>query len=85
MTIGDVSGLSIRAKRRDWIVQTASLVLGGVAILPQVGDLIRQVIGDGSTAVFEVQDLGGEGCYRPIDPAMIVLRIHTQQIGREEA
>lgn len=78
----DASGLTVRSVQRDWIVKAAALVLGGAAVLPEVGDQIRLTVADG-VEVFEVQRLAGEPCYRPVDDLAAVLRIHTRKIDKE--
>jgi hypothetical protein len=84
VTVEDASGLSIRAKRRDWIVRASDLLLGGQTVLPEVGDTIRLTVGQ-DVQVFEVQRLAGEGHYTACDDLGQVLRIHTRQIDTEQA
>lgn len=75
----DADGLSIRSKRRDWIVERAKLVLGGAAITPAPGDLVTA-----GEMIYEVQRLSGEDCYHETDDTGLRLRIHTRLIGEGE-
>ena len=82
ITAEDASGLTISARRRDWIIRAADLVLDGEVVLPEVGDLVRLTVGD-EVQVFEVQRLAGEAHYYAQDDLGQVLRVHTNQIGTE--
>jgi hypothetical protein len=82
--IADDVGAVVEAKTTDFIVTAASLILGGNAKKPQIGDQIR-VTRDATILIFEVLDLGGSGHYRPLDPYGEMLRIHTKQIDTEDA
>lgn len=82
VTVEDAEGVSVRAKRCDWIVKASQLVLDGEQVTPEVGDLIRLADG-GQTAVYEVQRLAGDGHYRPCAPGSAYLRIHTRQVDTE--
>jgi hypothetical protein len=84
VTAADESGLTIQAKRRDWIISAADLILAGEVVLPEVGDLIRLTVGQ-EVQVFEVQRLAGEAHYYAQDDLGQVLRIHTRQIDTEAA
>ena len=64
--IEDASGLSIRSRRRDWIVRAADLALDGEVITPEVGDQILLTVGEGAR-VFEVQRPAGEGAFQAMD------------------
>ena len=77
--VEDSAGVSIRARRRDWLVRAADLVMGGEVVLPQVGDRVLLTVGE-AVQVYEVQRLAGEGCYAASDDLGQVLRIHTRQI-----
>jgi len=80
--IADEAGVTVQAKATDFIVSAESLVLGGGATRPQVGDRIRVPSG-AKVLIFEVLDLGGAGHYRPSDPHGRMLRIHAKQIDEE--
>lgn len=82
VSIEDEAGVSIRGKRADWIIMAADLVLGGVAVLPEVGDQIRVAAATG-TAVYEVQRLAGEGHCVACDQKQTAFRIHTRLINTE--
>ena len=81
--INDAYGAEIRHVRRDYLILTGDLVLGGQATLPQRGDRIREQA-DGVTYVHEVMGPGGnEPPWRYSDPYRKTLRIHTKQVGTE--
>ena len=84
VTSDDGSGVTVKARRRDWIVKAAVLVLDGEQSLPEVGDQIRLTVGE-SVEVYEVQRLAGEAHYYAQDDLGQVLRIHTRQIDTETA
>jgi hypothetical protein len=84
--VEDAEGLSVRAKRRDWIVTAADLVIGGQVILPEAGDTIRVAVGDPpdqEIQVFEVQRLVGESHYYACDDEGRVLRVHARHVDTE--
>ncbi len=80
--VDDGSGVSLKSKRRDWIVQSAALVLAGQALTPRPGDRIHATART-TTLKFEVQRLAGEECYQECDAQGEYLRIHTQLIQTE--
>jgi len=80
--VADEAGVIVQAKATDFIVSAETLVLGGAATKPQVGDRIRVTSGT-KVLVFEVLDLGGAGHYRPSDPHGRMLRIHAKQVDEE--
>lgn len=69
-------GPTVQIKTRDYLIETADLVLAGQAVLPQRDDVIVEVNGD------EYQILpGDDGVYwRNSDPYRIRIRIHTKQV-----
>jgi hypothetical protein len=67
---------------RDFLIPAVSLVLAGVAVLPERGDLIRETQG-ATTYVYEVMAPGKEPAWRWSDVYRNLLRIHTKQIGTE--
>ena len=77
--VTDDAGATVRAKATDFIVSPDALVVGGVKVTPQLGDLIR-VPASGKVLVFEVLDLAGAGHYRPADPYGVTLRIHAKVV-----
>jgi hypothetical protein len=75
-------GVQMEWTDRDFLIQAADLVLGGVPTLPQRGDQIRETQG-GKTFVYEVMAPGQEPEWRWSDGFRKVLRIHTKQVGTE--
>jgi hypothetical protein len=75
-------GLVEQVERRDYLVRAADLVLGGAVVVPQVGDRIRETVGD-KVQVYEVMGAGQEKHFRPSDPDGLTLRIHTAHVGVE--
>ena len=75
--LADDAGAAVRSQRRDWILLTADLALGGQPIWPQVGD--RLTLAD-SGEVYEVQPLAGEHA-RACDEIRSTVRVHTRLIG----
>lgn len=65
----------------DWIVRSADLEINGVAIEPQVGDRITEVMGD-ATYVYEVMSTNLEPCFVLENGRRHSLRIHTKVIDR---
>lgn len=78
--LDDGSGVIVRVQSRDYLIQAADLVLGGVETLPAAGDLIRETQG-AKTFVYEVMTPGDEPHYRYSDPFRKLLRIHTKHVG----
>jgi len=83
--IDDGYGGSVRFVQRDYLIRAEDLVLAGDEILPQRGDRIRETK-DGKVFVYEVMGPGGgEPDWRYSGPNRSTLRIHTKQVGTEEA
>ena len=82
--IDDGSGVIQRFQSRDYLIQTADLMLGGAPTLPVAGDRIREAVGD-QTFVYEVLAPGNEPHFRYSDPFRKVLRIHGKHVGTENA
>lgn len=80
--LDDGSGLVVRVQSRDYLIQSADLVLGGVPSLPVSGDRIRETQG-ATTFVYEVNAPGNEPHYRFSDPFRKLLRIHTKHVATE--
>lgn len=68
---------------RDFLIHAADLVLNSSVTLPEPGDQIRET--EGTTRIYEVLAPGDEPVWRWSDPYHKVLRIHTKQVGTEEA
>lgn len=78
----DTHGFKIDSEIRDFLIAAADLVLNGVVVLPERGDLIQDT--DSTTVhVFEVVPIGNEPPYRYSDPYRLMLRIHVREIDTE--
>jgi hypothetical protein len=75
-------GVRMEWTDRDFLIQAADLVLGGVAVLPERGDLIRETQGT-TTFIYEVMAPGKEPPWRWSDVFRKLLRIHTKQVRVE--
>ena len=71
MEVSDESGLTVTGRVWDFLI-----LADGLGFEPEPGDVIAA---DGR--VFEVMNLGGEGCWRWSDPYRQTFRIHTKEIG----
>jgi len=72
----DQYGLPVGATASDFLVSTADLT--ATFGEPQAGD---RIVAD--SAVYEVLELPGQGCWRQSDGFGNTMRIHTKQIGDE--
>lgn len=79
----DGAGVIVRMQVRDYLIDTADLVLAGDETLPAKGDRIEE-IDAGKKHTYEVLPLGGEQHWRYSDPFRRTLRIHTKLIATEE-
>jgi hypothetical protein len=75
-------GVRMEWTDRDFLIHAADLVLGGNAVLPQRGDVIRETQG-GKVFVYEVMAPGKEPAWRWSDVFRKVLRVHAKQVGVE--
>jgi hypothetical protein len=75
-------GVRMEWTDRDFLIHAADLVLNGVAVLPERGDLIRETQG-GKVIVYEVMAPGKEPAWRWSDVFHKVLRVHAKQVGVE--
>jgi hypothetical protein len=79
----DGSGVIVRTEVRDYLIDTADLVLGGKPALPERGDRVEE-IDAGKRFTYEVMPLGTEPHWRYSDPYRRALRVHTKHIATEE-
>lgn len=75
-------GIRMEWTDRDFLIPAASLVIGGGAVLPKRGDLVRVAAG-AEVLVYEVGAPGGEPPWTWSDPFRRMLRIHAKQVGTE--
>ena len=76
-------GVLERTESRDFLILGADLELGGLPVLPQRGDRIRETQGS-KVYVYEVMAPGREPAWRWSDPYRKTLRIHTKQVRVED-
>jgi len=73
----DENGIEIRIAMGDYLVEAEKLILGGMAVQPQLGDRIVQMDG----AVYEVLGPGGgEPEWEWSGPPGLTFRIHTKEV-----
>lgn len=76
--------LGLRTRNRDWLIEQADLVLDGQETTPAVGDLIEHKAA-GKLVTWRVSPLGDQPCFDPIDESGVLLRVHSQRVGTEDA
>lgn len=76
----EVSGVLEQYTARDFIVQAADLVLGGVRVLPQRGDRITLALA-GANCTYEVAAPTGMECWDWSSPYKTAIRIHTKEVS----
>jgi hypothetical protein len=83
LKLGDgYGGTRMEWTDRDYLIPAAKLVLGGVQVEPQMGDTVRETMGD-EVFVYEVLAPAGEPAWRWSDPHRRMLRVHAKHIGTE--
>ncbi|MBU6239947.1 MAG: hypothetical protein KGQ51_19200 [Planctomycetes bacterium] len=75
-------GVHMQWTDRDFLIAPTELILAGLPILPERGDIIRETK-NGTIYLYEVMAPGSEPSWRWSDPHRQLLRIHTKQIGIE--
>jgi hypothetical protein len=78
--IDDGSGAVERFESRDFLIAASALPVDE----PRPGDKVKEPAG-GKLVVYEVMAPGKEPCWRWSDPFRKTVRVHTKQIGEEEA
>ena len=76
MLTGDVMVLY---ENRDFLIQSALLILDGELVVPKNGDRITEASGQ----AYEVLELPGQPCWAWIDGGREVMRIHAKMIDAE--
>jgi hypothetical protein len=72
----DEDGFATSVQYFDWSIPAVDLVLGNARIEPRQGDRII----DGNVA-YDVLPVGKRPCVEPIDPAGILLLLHTRRVN----
>jgi len=72
---GDDEG-SVTAREWSFILKASDLVLGGVAVLPELGDEI-DVTESGATTTYVVANRTGERCFRYSDQFKLLIRVYA--------
>lgn len=67
----------VQVESRDFLIETAALILDGQLVLPERGDVITETMG-GRTYTYELLDLGDEPSWRYSDEYRLQLRVHTK-------
>ena len=80
----DFGSVRLEWTDRDMVVSASDLVLDGVPVRPQRGDVIEYVE-DGNLNIFEVLPFGTEPHWRFADPYQKLIRIHLKRIRQETA
>lgn len=77
--VDDGFGSIERWEAKDFLILTADLILNSIEVLPERGDLIKDIVGT-LTYVYEIMSPRNEPDFRFSDPWRQTLRIHTKQI-----
>ena len=79
------SGFHTETEDRDYLIDTADLVLSGSVTLPEPGDQIVEIDGDKQHTYEVMSPPGDEPHFRYSDNHRVTLRIHTKRIKTEPA
>lgn len=74
------AGLTVVARTRDYLIESAELVLDGEPATPAAGDRIAETAGD-KTHTYEVTPPAGEPAWRYCDPFRTRIRVHTKHVS----
>lgn len=77
----DDQGSATRVRSRDYLIDAATLVIGGSAVEPRPGDRITEGSTTAGGSVYEVDNMPGEPCWRWSDTGRTTYRVHTKYIG----
>lgn len=85
--VEDGMGGAVSFESRDYLLRAVDLVIGGVLVLPELGDTIEEVVGV-VTYVYQVLSPGtvpgsnsaSEPPWRYSDDGRLTLRIHTKLV-----
>jgi hypothetical protein len=73
----DVDAATVTYTSADWIFKVSELVIGGVAITPRRGDLVKKTVGS-KTYVYEVLKDANQ-IFRFCDRERTRIRVHTKE------
>lgn len=74
-------GTKVERTERDFLINSAELVLGGLLVLPRRGDQVDVSLPDGTLETFEVAAPRGEAEWRWCDGFHTRLRIHAKRLN----
>jgi hypothetical protein len=80
----DADGALTKYVSRDWLIESADLVLARVAVTPQEGDTITEYDGD-SKYVYQVNKVPGSECWDWCGTEHVRYRIHSKQTSTGSA
>jgi hypothetical protein len=75
--ITDANVVVSETRSRDYLIQADDLVIGGVVVTPQRGDLIEETVG-AKIQIYEVTRPDGEQPWRYADHGRTSIRVHTK-------
>ena len=79
LTSTDEYGVRTRTEMRDYLIEPALLIIGGIQVEPAEGDKIIDT-GEGKTRTYMVMQGQGEEAWRYTDRYHSLLRIHVKEI-----
>lgn len=72
----EYSGIRMEHTDRDYLIRAADLVIDGVVVTPDEGDIIE----DARDGNYQLMTIPGEPSWRWSDPNQHMLRIHTKKV-----
>ncbi len=72
----DANGFPIRVESAEFIITAADLIVGGVTVLPKIGDTITH-----AGVVYDVLPEPGLDCWRYCDSDRATIRVHAKQVS----
>jgi hypothetical protein len=76
----DGAGSVMRTEVRDYLIDSADLIIEFKPVLPEKGDRIEEIEGT-NKFIYEVMPIGREPHWRYSDPYRKTLRIHTKHVA----
>lgn len=80
----EYGGSRVERTDRDFLFAAAALVLNGVRVTPERGDVIAESAG-GKDYTFTVLPYSGEPCWRWADAGRTLIRVHTKKTAEEDS